>query len=270
MVYADPVSQELASGAFYEARPLYLMPEKLAGDYAPVRFERELRLFRSWCPDGSVLDAGCSTGAFLFQLKARHGGDYEVVGTDVAGPALDYAESRGVPVRRGDFLQMDWAGRGFDAVTFWAVFEHLADPGTFLQKAAEILKPGGHCFVLVPNTRSLAVRLLGSRYRYVMREHLNYFDEDTLRTFVKREPRFQIVHVGYSHFNPMVIWQDLWSRPHEVTDEARVRLLKRTTGWKQDPRLRPIKRAHAAIEGILGALGLADNLVIVLRRRAAV
>src|SRR5216117_3295757 len=78
MVYANPVEPELASGQFYDriGVPFYLSPDKLEGDYAPVRFERELRLFRRYCPGGAALDVGCSTGAFLFQLNNRYPGDY--------------------------------------------------------------------------------------------------------------------------------------------------------------------------------------------------
>src|SRR5262245_51039957 len=72
MIYADPVEPELASGRFYDrlSVPFYLSPDKLQSDYAAVRFERELRLFRSYTRSGTVLDVGCSTGGFLFQLKS--------------------------------------------------------------------------------------------------------------------------------------------------------------------------------------------------------
>ncbi len=72
MVYADPVPEDLASGEFYDqlATPFYLSDDKLAGDYSPVRFERELKLFRKFCTSGRVLDVGCSAGAFLYQLSA--------------------------------------------------------------------------------------------------------------------------------------------------------------------------------------------------------
>src|SRR5436309_1674340 len=71
MVYANPVSEVLASGKFYDdaGADYYLSPAKLESDYADVRFERELRLFRKFCARGAVLDVGCSSGAFLFQLQ---------------------------------------------------------------------------------------------------------------------------------------------------------------------------------------------------------
>jgi 2-polyprenyl-3-methyl-5-hydroxy-6-metoxy-1,4-benzoquinol methylase len=267
MVYANPVPAEFASGEHYEraGRDYYLIPAKLESDYAAVRFERELRLFRKHCRRGAVLDVGCSTGAFLFQLRSRFPGDYQILGADASGPALDYAASRGVPVARGDFLKTD-LGRGeFDAVTFWAVLEHLAEPKAFLEKAWSTLKPGGLCFLLVPNLGSLAARLLGARYRYVYPQHLNYFTRATLAKLI--EPHFQTVEVRCTHFNPVVIWQDWRRGGREVSNDERAELLKRTTGYKQRAWLKPARIVYRIAERALGAVGLADNLAVVLRRK---
>src|SRR5580765_1915709 len=186
MLFANPVLAEFASGQYYdtEGAEYYLSPEKLESDYSPVRFERELKLFRHHCHSGAILDVGCGSGAFLYQLKQRFPGAYEILGTDVSGRPLDFAESKNVPVLRGDFPAHDFGAKKFDAVTFWAVLEHLLEPKRFLEKAASILKPGGFCFVLVPNMRSLAVRSIGKRYRYIYPQHLNYFTAATLRKMV--------------------------------------------------------------------------------------
>jgi 2-polyprenyl-3-methyl-5-hydroxy-6-metoxy-1,4-benzoquinol methylase len=267
MIYANPIPAEFASGEYYDraGTDYYLSPAKLESDYAPVRFERELRLFRKHCRSGTVLDVGCSSGAFLFQLNQRFPGCYQVIGTDVSGPPLDYAESRGVAVVRGDFLQQDFGGRRFDAVTFWAVLEHLAAPRQFLAKAGELLKPDGLCFVLVPNTKSLAARLLGARYRYVYPQHLNYFARATLTRLV--ESQFSVIECRSTHFNPIVIWQDWRGGGKEVSNRERAQLLQRTTTYKQNPLLRPIKALYGLTETALGALKLADNLALVLRPR---
>ncbi len=268
MVYASPVDPELASGKFYDrlAAPFYLSPDKLESDFAPVRFERELRLFRNFCERGRVLDVGCSTGAFLHQLRTRWPGAYDPLGTDVTGAALDHAESRGVTVVRAPFLQHDFGGALFDAICFWAVMEHLAEPKGFLRKAAALLRPGGVCFVLVPNLQSFAVRLLGAKYRYLMPDHLNYFTAATFRAFVAAEPAFEMVRLESTHFNPVVIWQDFRRAPARVSAVERARLLRRTTNWKQASWLRPLRAPYAGLEKSLGALRLADNLVAVLRR----
>jgi len=268
MVYADPIDEGWATGLFYDqlAQPYYLSPDKVDSDYAPVRFERELKLFRRSCRQGSVLDVGCSTGAFLFQLKTRFPADYEILGNDVAGPALDYAEKKGVPVLRESFFSLSAAGKRFSAITFWAVLEHLASPGDFLRKAAELLEPGGFCFILVPNFESLARRLLGAKYRYIFPQHVNYFTRDTLARLVNGVEDFRMVQVGSTHFNPVVIWQDWKGRGEFVPDEQRAHLLRQTTAYKRNPILRPLKALLAGFEVGLARLNLADNTVLVLQK----
>lgn len=270
MVFANPVDGQFVDGAFYEqiATSFYLSPDKLRGDYSPVRFKRELRLFRRFCRNGKVLDVGCSTGGFLRQLQRRFPNDYELLGSDVAGPALSYAEEQGIPVSRAPFLSPEFGSRTFDAITFWAVLEHVADPRAFLAQAAQRLNPGGHCFLLVPNLDSLAVRILGARYRYVMPEHLNYFNRDTMKRFVARERSFELVALRSTHFNPVVIWQDWRSHGTHVPGADRASLLQRTNRWKQSVLLSPVRVLYRMLEGVLGICGLADNLVVVLRRRS--
>jgi 2-polyprenyl-3-methyl-5-hydroxy-6-metoxy-1,4-benzoquinol methylase len=254
----------MATGTFYDqAGGEYLATDKLEGDYADVRFGRELRLFRSYCSGGSVLDVGCSSGGFLFQLKRRHPGEYSVLGADVSGAPLDYAEKMGVPVIRGDFREHIF-DKPFDAVTFWAVMEHLFEPHTFLQKAASILKPGGVCFILVPNMSSLAVRLLGARYRYIFAEHLNYFTPASLAQFAGRE--LKVLKLASTHFNPVVIWQDYRLGGREVPRKERAQLLKRTNAWKKSRLLVSAKLIYRATEFALGKLWLADNLVVIARK----
>jgi 2-polyprenyl-3-methyl-5-hydroxy-6-metoxy-1,4-benzoquinol methylase len=268
MVFANPIDEGWASGAFYHqlGEPFYLSANKLESDYAPARFARELKLFRRYCREGNVLDIGCSTGAFLYQLKTRFPGLYQTVGIDVAGPALDHAEKMGVGVLRESFLTADFKGEQFSAVTFWAVIEHLLDPQAFLAKAASVLKPSGHCFILVPNFRSLATRLLGPKYRYIFPQHVNYFTLDTLKKLVATVPQLRVVYSGSTHFNPIVIAQDWKGRGEFVSDEERAKLLKQTTGYKQNPVLKPVKLGLSALEVFLRTLRLADNIVLIAQK----
>lgn len=267
MIYANPVDSSLISGSFYDdlASKFYLDPDKLAADYSSVRFDRELKIFRRFCLRGPIIDVGCSNGAFLNQIKTRFPNGYEILGVDVAGAALDYAASRGVPVRKGSFLEMDFGEQRFSAVTFWATLEHLANPAAYLAKAAKILVRGGHCFILVPNFKSLAVHLLGAKYRYILPQHVNYFTSASLQKLAALESSFSVVHLTSTHFNPAVILEDRKDHP-PVTDAGRIQLLKRTTAYKQNPVLKPARLALFLFERVLGAAFLADNLVLVLRK----
>jgi hypothetical protein len=151
-------------------------------------------------------------------------------------------------------------------VTFWAVLEHLFEPRSFLERAWSLLKPDGLCFVLVPNMKSLARRLLGTRYRYIYPQHLNYFTSRTLTRFVRE--RFSVLELRSMHFNPLVIWQDWRGGGAEVSNQARAQLLQRTTQYKRKAALAPLRLAYRFVESGLGALNLADNLAIVLRKKS--
>ena len=267
MQYLNPVPAKYATGEYYdkEAASYYLSPAKLESDYSPVRFQRELRLFRNYCQGGDVLDVGCGSGAFLYQLNTRFPGAYRVLGTDASGPPLDYAESKGVAVLRGEFIYQGFGERRFDAVTLWAVAEHLLEPALFLEKIDTLLRPGGHCFVLVPNMKSLAVRILGARYRYIYPQHLNYFTARTLRELGGR--CFAPIEIRYTHLNPIVIWQDWRSRGADVSNAERGELLKRTTAYKQRPGMGPVRLMYRMAEGFLAFLGMTDNVAIVMRKK---
>jgi len=146
------------------------------------------------------------------------------------------------------------------------VIEHLAEPKLFLAKAHALLKPGGVCIVLGPNLRSLAVRLLGAKYRYVYAQHLNYFSAQTLSQ-LGAYTGFEVVAARFTHFNPVVIWQDWRRGGREVANSDRGALLQQTTALKRMPWMKPVKLLYTLTERTLGRLGLADNVVVVLRKR---
>ena len=270
MVYVRQVLQSYATGEFYEDRTesFYLSEDKLKSDYDPVRFQREWRLFRSFVPSGSVLDVGCSTGGFLKGLKEL--GDYTVKGSDVSQGALTQAEKVGIDVLRSPFLKLSEDGPKYDAITFWAVLEHVADPSAFLEKARSMISPEGVCVILVPNLHSLAIRCLGPRYRYIMSEHLNYFSANALDRMVSRLGGWKIERVTSMHFNPVVLLQDGLKPREEVPDAERASLLKRTNRWKHSNLLRPLKSLYKGVESVLAGMLAADNLVMVLRRDSTI
>jgi 2-polyprenyl-3-methyl-5-hydroxy-6-metoxy-1,4-benzoquinol methylase len=266
MIYVRRVEIAFAEGSFYETEgaEFYLSENKLRGDFSAERYRREIALLRRHVKRGAVLDVGCSTGGFLFNLDRSYPGDYQIFGTDVPSAATRHAETKGVTVLPGDFLS---AGQDlqFDAITFWAVLEHVAAPKDFLIQAERLLKPGGVCIVLVPNIRSLAVRFVGARYRYILPQHLNYFARDTLTRLVA-STGLRVFQTTTMHFNPVVIWQDRTNASGVVSDSKRAELLTKTNALKERSGLLPLRMGYAASEKLLACLGLADNVVVVGKR----
>ena len=52
--------------------------------------------------------------------------------------------------------------------------------------------------------------------------------------------------------DPVVIWQDRRATTERVPDAARAQLLKRTTRWKENPLMAPVRRLYTGMERGLG------------------
>jgi hypothetical protein len=101
-----------------------------------------------------------------------------------------------------------------------------------------------------------------------MPEHVNYFTNASLQALALQAPELEVTRVAGMHFNPVVLWEDWRSGGAEPAEAQRAALLQRTTAWKQSAWLKPARLAYRMAEAGLGAFGLADNLIMVLRRKA--
>jgi SAM-dependent methyltransferase len=74
----------------------------------------------------------------------------------------------------------------FDVVTLWDVLEHVSSPTRALKVVHRWLKPGGWLFMNLPNSDSLAARVMGSRWVLLLREHLWYFSPTTVQRMLEK------------------------------------------------------------------------------------
>ena len=116
-----------------------------------------------------ILDIGCGAG-LLCEPLARLGG--EVVGADPAVPNIAAAKLHA----QGSGLALDYrattaealadAGERFDLVLAMEVVEHVADLALFVQRCAEMVKPGGLLIGATINRtlKSFALAIVGAEY----------------------------------------------------------------------------------------------------------
>ena len=137
-----------------------------------------------------VLDVGCGRGDFSAALKAVR--DVHVTGLEPFPAAADVASKRldavlQTTVETG-FEQLE--ARSFDCIVFNDVLEHLVEPGTVLQKARSLLRPGGAVVASIPNVRFFPVLkqlVLHGEWRYaddgvLDRTHLRFFTTKSMVT----------------------------------------------------------------------------------------
>ncbi len=132
--------------------------------------------YEQYC-EKNLLEIGCAAGHSLAYFTER---GWQATGIDIAFSMTEIARQRGLDVITGDFLTHDFAGRTFDLITMWATIEHLPHPGQFIERAAALLKPGGHFYLSTCHT-GLFARIYGKNWRYLnVPEHLYYFSEKSL------------------------------------------------------------------------------------------
>jgi 2-polyprenyl-3-methyl-5-hydroxy-6-metoxy-1,4-benzoquinol methylase len=96
---------------------------------------------------GRVLDVGCSAGHFLRVMKDR---GWSTAGVELSTRSAEVARSRGLDVVTGTLDDAPWPDASFDALTLWDVIEHLVFPGPVLDRAFQLLKPGGLLVMATP------------------------------------------------------------------------------------------------------------------------
>lgn len=104
-------------------------------------------------PPGKLLDIGAQKGEFLWYMKEK--------GWDVLGVELDdeVPNPAKLPIRYGNFLDMDFGVEKYDAITLWAVLEHVIEPSEVIKKAVSLLMPGGALIILVTNFNSIQSKI---------------------------------------------------------------------------------------------------------------
>lgn len=152
-------------------RPLHKFnPVRLAyiRDHVAARFGRDPRAAEPF-KGLRILDIGCG-GGLLCEPMARLGA--EVVGADASETNIEvaklHAAEAGVRVdyRAETAEALAEKGETFDVVLNMEVVEHVADINLFIEKCAQMLRPGGIMFVATINRtlKALGLAIIGAEY----------------------------------------------------------------------------------------------------------
>jgi SAM-dependent methyltransferase len=158
-------------------------------DHKPADLERDghgnyvWRQLMSMGDIESVLDFGCGWGGYLTEAKAL---GLDAVGIEIDHRKISFLKERGLNAVYGDILERPFAAETFDAVVAEQVFEHLYEPGRYLDEIRRVLKPGGLVYVAVPNLGGLAATFRGKNWDMVHpASHVRYFNRQRLATFLE-------------------------------------------------------------------------------------
>ena len=107
------------------------------------QYLQDIRFLESFIESGKILDVGCNGGFFLGAFSDS----YEKYGIEIDPEAVAYAnENYDFDIRLERFGEDNFENDSFDLVIFRGVIEHMFDPKSALDRAWEVLKPGGKIF----------------------------------------------------------------------------------------------------------------------------
>ena len=105
------------------------------------------------------LDIGCGDGSALDSVKLLY--DWDTYGIEMNDRAATIVRSKGHNIYQGLFENFNPGSNLFDITYSSHVIEHTESPDLFLKKQSEILKPGGFCFFLTPNSNTWEAKYFG-------------------------------------------------------------------------------------------------------------
>jgi SAM-dependent methyltransferase len=165
---------------YYPAEYFRNAATKSNARYMQRRFGREanfLKAIENRAGAKRLLDVGCADGAFPRFMVAR---GWDVEGVEISSVAQGITDFR---VHSEEFQNIPVNDPTYDAVTAWAVLEHVHDPMAYFRKAAAVLKKDGLLVFLVPNFVSLASRHL---FCEDIPRHIYFFTRETVGQYLEK------------------------------------------------------------------------------------
>lgn len=205
----------------FVARPNSPIVERVSTNYTHSRNEMLQFLPRE---ARSVLDVGCSTGAFGIELR-KHCADLRLVGVEPNPEAGEVASGVYDHVSIGRFpdIQDDLpAGDRYDVIYFNDVLEHMPEPELAMRAARTFLAEGGMMIASIPNVRHISVLgplIVRDDFKYrasgiLDTTHLRFFTNRSIRRLYESEgwqiTRMQginrVLHIAEDRRRPWIGW----------------------------------------------------------------
>jgi len=161
---------------------------KTVNEWKDRRHEMVLRFLSSVDANRPrILDIGCGPGRYTNQL-VRFG---DVTGIDLSEEAIGKARERfpHITFIAGNLYEYSFPTEHFDIVVAQEVIDHVEDSVTFVERAANVLKPGGYLIVSATN-KFVVDRLDEREFPSQPSAHIGrYFDPTTLKRLLRRRFR---------------------------------------------------------------------------------
>jgi SAM-dependent methyltransferase len=146
-------------------------------------------------PNKSILDVGCGSGQFLYEMKEL---GLKVYGVEPGKFNKAGNERHNLNIKNNDLISARFPPNYFDIITINQVLEHIPNPSETIKELFRVLNKDGVLIIGVPNTNSLAYNLFKKYwYQLDVPRHLFDFSKDNLKQLLKKEG-FNIKKIRYN------------------------------------------------------------------------
>jgi len=144
--------------------------------------KRQLVINETGKQQGSILDIGCGTGAFLNTMKE---GGWSITGLEPDAIARNKATEL-YNIHPQPSQQLFELNKGtFNAITMWHVLEHVHELHSYIKQIESLLAPKGKLFIAVPNYTSNDAEIYGTHWAaYDVPRHLYHFSPKSMENLL--------------------------------------------------------------------------------------
>lgn len=163
----------------------------LLDTFFKLRMHGIIKTIKKMVPRGGrVLDWGAGDGSLLRLLEAE--------GFDGCGIDAYSEESPDRKMINASIQDAPFQDQFFDAITCFHVLEHIDRPVTSIERAMQLLKPGGVLVFEVPNIDSLGFKVFKKKwYPLDIPVHLNHFNSAVIKKMFNKPDSAQILKIEY-------------------------------------------------------------------------
>ena len=217
-----------------------------------------------------MLDVGCGEGHLVDTALSL---GWAARGIDLARPAIELCQSFGLPCEELDFFSPTLDSERFDLLVMSELIEHVPFPGRFLERAEQLLRPGGLVYLTTPNFDSITRIIVGAEWKEIHREHLSYFSPRTFSELVRRRTGLGLISLETRNIGVASLLTKVRGRRNLVLDEEQ-KQSKNSRASEQDVRTRVegsrvLRSAKSAMNRVLTLSGRGDTMVILLEKRSS-
>jgi 2-polyprenyl-3-methyl-5-hydroxy-6-metoxy-1,4-benzoquinol methylase len=134
-----------------------------------------------------VGDIGAGFGIFLEELK-KVSAELTLIAIEPSLKMARICEGKGLKVIPSAIEDVAGWDDKFDLLTAFELFEHLYEPGLFLEKVWRLLTPGGHLLFTTLNGEGFDIQILWERSKSVSPpHHLNFFNPLSARILLEKK-----------------------------------------------------------------------------------